>query len=66
MKTETLPAAWMGYAPPSEGRTCVSICSYCPDTAQANALAKSENLAATHGICVKCYQKQMAEILGES
>ncbi len=60
------PNALMGYAPMQDGKTCVRVCSYCPDAAQADALAKREGLAVTHGICDSCKARELAAIPHES
>ena len=65
---DEIPLAWMGYAP-REGdrkRPCVRVCAWCPDKAQADALAERHGYAVTHGLCPACYQKQISAQLGES
>lgn len=60
LKTETLPAAWMGYVA-GDHQIWVRVCSYCQDRKQAEEMAKP--LPVTHGVCPDCFQKQISEII---
>jgi hypothetical protein len=56
-----LPVAWIGYA-----RTdTVRVCAWCPDKMAADKLALAQGFRVTHQICPVCYNKQLAELLGE-
>ena len=56
-----MPQAWMGYAAPDT----IRVCAWCPDKSAADRLAREQHFKATHSMCVTCYQKQLAELLGE-
>lgn len=59
-----LPAAWLGYAPHAKGGFAVRVCAWCSSKAEAERLAAP--LPVTHSCCPACYQRQLAELLGES
>ena len=62
------PKAWIGLVNLSTPKVVcygVRLCSWCPDIAKAEAMAKKENLTVSHGLCPSCYDKQIAQLLGE-
>jgi superfamily II helicase len=62
---EQMPAAWMGYALPQNGKTTIRICAWCADKAAADALALSRGCAVTHTICTRCYQEKIEREVGQ-
>lgn len=58
------PAAWMGYAVNPKGGFMARICAWCPDKAEAEAMAG--RIPITHGMCPECYQAQVRKLTGEN
>jgi hypothetical protein len=61
-----MPPAFLGYKL-SHGSLLIRVCASCPGRAEVEAFARAEPpVPVTHGICPACYQKAMAEVLGEA
>ena len=59
----TIPKGVIGYAKNPSGGFMVRICAWC-DTGKG-ATRWAAPLPVTHTLCPECYQKQMAQLLGE-
>jgi len=55
----------MGYKANPRGGFFARVCAHCPDKAQADRLARDAGLPVSHGICERCYAKQLSALMGE-
>ena len=63
--TPAFNSAFLGFKF-SHGTLLIRVCSSCPGRAEVEAFAAREPaVPVTHGLCPACYEKAMAELLGE-
>lgn len=63
--TPAFNSAFLGFKI-AHGTLLIRVCSSCPGRAEVEAFAAREPaVPVTHGLCPACYQKAMAELLGE-